>query len=564
MLSLTTTRRRSWLAIILFALILSGPGARAAAADGIRQGDPRPLTIAPTPVAEVGAPVIVNDEVLFRIQTRLGSISPTERAALISEHISRLANNPFVSEIVITVIDSEGMTDVVAGEDIIVTVTDADAAAEGRERQELAQEWATAVQSAIIAGQSSQGGQALATGLAISFAILLVLVVLIWLVDRLADWLVDKLDPSTGPARLPRTLARSEFYQTGQFSRLVRALLRAFKVILAILLITVAIPLVLRSFSQTRELGERLIQMILAPLAILWDSLIESLPNIIFLLVLATLTWLAIKLTRLFFREVERGVIRLPSFEPEWAGFTAKMATFLLVIIAIIIGFTSLPLSRTPVFQGISAFLALLITLSSTSAIANIIAGIILTYTGAFKLGDIISIQTTQGEVVGKYLLTTRIRTAKNENVSIPNSLVLSTSVTNFSRMAKSQGLALHTTVTVGYNVPWQQVHELLIAAALDCEHTLKEPAPFVLQTSLNDYHVSYELNAYTMKPEILPRLYSDLHRAIQTRFNAAGVEIMSPNYLALRDGNDIAVPPDSLPPGYQAPAFRIKNTSGE
>jgi small-conductance mechanosensitive channel len=538
-------------------------GVESAAADP-RQDDPRPLTIAPTPVAEVGAPVIVNDEVLFRIQTRLGSITPSERAALISEHISRLANNPFTGEIVITVIDSEGMTDVVAGEDIIVTVTDADAAAEGRERQELAQEWATAVQSAIIAGQSSQSVQALATSLAISFFILLVLVVLIWLIDRLADWLVDKLDPSTGPARLPRTLARSEFYQTGQFSRLVRALLRAFKVILAILLITVAIPLVLRSFSQTRELGERLIQMILAPLAILWDSLIESLPNIIFLLVLAALTWLAIKLARLFFREVERGVIRLPSFEPEWAGFTAKMATFLLVIIAIIIGFTSLPLSRTPVFQGISAFLALLITLSSTSAIANIIAGIILTYTGAFKLGDIIRIQESQGEVVGKYLLTTRIRTFKNENVSIPNALVLSTSVTNFSRMAKSQGLALHTTVTIGYDVPWQQVHELLIAAALDCEHMLKEPPPFVLQTSLNDYNVSYELNAYTTKPEILPRLYSDLHRAIQTRFNAAGIEIMSPNYLALRDGNDITIPPDSFPPGYQAPAFRIKNTSGE
>ena len=269
--------------------------------------------------------------------------------------------------------------------------------------------------------------------------------------------------------------------------------------------------------------------MLLAPLAKLWDGISAFLPDLFFLLVLAALTWLITRLVYILFREVERGVIRLPSFEPEWAGFTGRMIVVLVVIVAAIIGFTSLPFSQSPVFQGISAFVALLLTLASSSAIANIIAGIILTYTGAFKLGDIVAIQNSTGEVVGKYLLTTRVRTFKNEVVSFPNSLVLSNSVTNYSRLARERGLTLYTTVTIGYDVPWQQVHELLIGAALDTPDILKKPAPFVLQKALNDYNVSYELNALTRKPELLAALYSALHRHIQDRFAAAGVEIMSP-----------------------------------
>ena len=131
----------------------------------------------------------------------------------------------------------------------------------------------------------------------------------------------------------------------------------------------------------------------------LWDGVVAFLPDLTFLLVLAAITWLVARLVQLLFREVERGVVRLPSFEPEWAGFTGRMIVILVIIIAVIIGFTSLPISQLPVFQGISAFIALLLTLASSSAIANIIAGIILTYTGAFKLGEIVRIQDTIGAV---------------------------------------------------------------------------------------------------------------------------------------------------------------------
>ena len=523
--------------LVLLLLGLAWP-----AAVGARQDEPLPTPVA-TPVAEEGAPVVVNGQELFRLQTRVGSITATERAALVAERITRLANNPFSGELIVTVIDAQGATDIVVGDEVLVTVSDADADADGRDRQELAQEWAAIIQTAINAGQAGVSVQALSAGLGITLAVLLALLVLLWLINRFGNWLVDRLDPATESGRLPPALANSEFYQSGLFSRTVRLLLRLFKIVLAVFLITVAIPVILRAFPQTYDLGTRLRAFLLAPLAQLWDGFVVFLPDLTFLLVLAALTWLITRLIRLLFREVERGVIRLPSFEPEWAGFTGRMVTVLVVIIAVIIGFTSLPVSQLPVFQGISAFIALLLTLASSSAIANIIAGIILTYTGAFKLGEIIAIQTTTGEVVGKYLLTTRVRTFKNEVVSFPNSLVLSNSVTNYSRLARERGLTLYTTVTIGYDVPWQQVHELLIGAALDTADILKEPSPFVLQKGLNDFNVSYELNALTRKPELLPALYSALHRHIQERFAAAGVEIMSPNFLAVRDGNALALP---------------------
>ena len=515
------------------------------AAAGAQQDDPTPTPQA-TPATIEGAPVVVNGQELFRLQTRVGSITATERAALVADHISRLANNPFTGELTVTVVDTENTTDIVIGDQVLVSVSDADAVAEGRERQELAQEWAALIQTAVAEGQNSVGVSALGAGLGITLAVLLALFVFLWLINRFGNWLVDKLDPSTESGRLPPTLANSEIYQSGQFSRFVRALLRLFKIVLAIFLITVAIPIILGGFPQTRDLGTRLRELLLSPLAKLWDGFATFLPDLAFVLVLAALTWLITRLIRLFFREVERGVLRLPSFEPEWANFTGRMTAILVIIAAVIIGFTSLPISQLPVFQGVSAFLALLLTLASSSAIANIIAGIILTYTGAFRFGEIVRIQTTTGEVVGKYLLTTRVRTFKNEVVSFPNSLVLSNSVTNYSRLARERGLALSTTVTIGYDVPWRQVHELLIGAALDTPDVLNQPAPFVLQKALNDYNVSYELNALTRKPELLPSLYSALHRHIQDRFAAAGVEIMSPAYTALRDGNDPTLPPAS------------------
>jgi small-conductance mechanosensitive channel len=191
--------------------------------------------------------------------------------------------------------------------------------------------------------------------------------------------------------------------------------------------------------------------------------------------------------------------------------------------------------------------------------VANVIAGVIQTYTGAFRVGDVIKIGEVSGIVVEKRLLSTEVRTFKNEEVFIPNAAVISSNVMNYSKMARGKGVIFYTTVTIGYDAPWRKIHELLVTAAVETPDIQADPAPFVLQTSLNDYHVSYQLNCYTRRPDRMMKIYSALHASIQDHFNAAGVEIMSPTFSALRDGNTVTIPPEQRPEGYQPPGFRIE-----
>jgi small-conductance mechanosensitive channel len=234
------------------------------------------------------------------------------------------------------------------------------------------------------------------------------------------------------------------------------------------------------------------------------------------------------------------------------------MVSFLITIAAVVVIFPYIPGSDSAAFQGISVFLGLLFTLSSTAAVTNIVAGIIQTYTGAFRVGDLVKIGDVTGLVIEKRLLTTRVRTFKNEEASIPNGSVLNTNIINYTTLAKEDGLILHTTVTIGYDVPWQQVQDLLIKAALATPDVLHEPRPFVLQNSLGDFSVAYQLNCYTKAAERMPRVYSAIHQQIQDKFNEANVEILSPTFSALRDGNTVTTPPDYLPGDYEVPAFRV------
>jgi small-conductance mechanosensitive channel len=228
---------------------------------------------------------------------------------------------------------------------------------------------------------------------------------------------------------------------------------------------------------------------------------------------------------------------------------------FALVLVII---FPYLPGAKSPAFQGISIFAGILLSIGSSSAVANVIAGAILTYMRALSVGDWVKIGDVVGEVEEKSLLVTRILTQKQETITIPNATVMNGSVMNFTREAKITGVIFHTTVTIGYDAPWRKVHELLLKAALDTKDVLHEPAPFVLQNALNDFYVAYELNAYTGVPRNMQFIYSDLHQNIQDRFNAAGVEICSPHFSALRDGNTVAMPPNYTSQDHASRAFRV------
>ena len=227
----------------------------------------------------------------------------------------------------------------------------------------------------------------------------------------------------------------------------------------------------------------------------------------------------------------------------------------------IIVIFPYLPGSDSKVFQGVSVFLGFLFTFGSAGSLSNIMAGLVLTYMRLFKIGDRVKIGEIVGDIIEKSLLVTRIRTIKNEIISIPNSSVLNSHTINYSSDTVDNGLILHTTVTIGYDVPWKDMQQALLNAADRTDLILKEPRPFVLQTSLEDFYVSYQINAYTKDANKQATIYSQLHSNIQDCCNEVGIEIMSPHYRAARDGNRTTIPDNYLDKDYIAPSFNIKNT---
>jgi small-conductance mechanosensitive channel len=314
----------------------------------------------------------------------------------------------------------------------------------------------------------------------------------------------------------------------------------------------------------TQHLTSILLNPFFATVAYLWHSLLDYIPNLVTIILILFFVRLILRVIRAVFDGISARRISLPNFYPEWADTSFTLTKVLIYALTIVVIFPYLPGSDSPAFQGISIFLGVLFSLGSTSAVANVVAGVVLTYTRAFQVGDQVSISDTRGKVVEKSLFVTRIQTLKNVVVAIPNSMVLGDHIVNFTQNVGRSGLLVHTTITIGYDVPWKTVNVLLIDAANKTEGILPTPEPFVLQTSLDDNYVSYEINAWTREPETLPRVYSDLHSNILDEFHGHNVEITSPHYRANRDGNDITIPPvDDKDIGGEAPSVAEAGESG-
>jgi len=311
-------------------------------------------------------------------------------------------------------------------------------------------------------------------------------------------------------------------------------------------------------FPATAALADRMLDSLFDALRLIGTEIVEYLPSLAVLIALFFVARWTIRALSLFFLGVGSRRITLPGFDPEWAGPTYKIVRTLLIFFFLVVAFPYVPGSSSPAFQGISIFVGVLVSLGSSGAVANVISGVVLTYTRAFRIGDRVRIADVTGDVIEKTLFVTRIRTPKNEYVTIPNAMVLGHHVVNWSSQAEERGIVLHTTVTIGYDVPWERVKEQLLEAAQATEHIETEPEPFVLQTSLDDFYVHHELNAYTREAKLMPQLYSNLHRNILDKFHAAGIEIASPHLSSVRDGNQVQIPEAHLPSNYSPTGFRL------
>ena len=505
-----------------------------------------------------GAPVTLNGQTLFYVKGRLFTFSPEDRARTIQQRLVWLSKQPESQIRGLAVVDEGNTSEIVSGDTVVMTVTEGDAAAEGKSRQQVANEYAGLIRSAAENLRKQYSFKTLLLGAVYAGLSTLILLVLLKVIAIASRKTHTKLESWRGVYLRSIRIQKLELLTAERVTGFLRTLTRLARIAVTLLLLYAYVILTLSFFPWTRGYASILFSYILDPLRTVGQSATAYLPSIFFIAVISVVSFYVIRFVRFIFAELRKETISLPGFYPEWANPTYKIVRFLILAFTVVVIFPYLPGSRSPAFQGISIFLGLLFSLGSSSAIANVVAGSVLTYTRAFQVGDRVQIGDAVGDVVEKTLLVTRIRTIKNVDVSIPNAMVLGSHIVNFSSAVSDDGLILHTGVTIGYDAPWRTVHKLLIDAALTTDNILKTPEPFVLQTSLNDFFVSYELNAYTDKPAVMARTYSDLHQNIQDKFNEAGVEIMSPHYSSLRDGNQTTIPQNHRPKDYVAPAFRV------
>ncbi len=496
------------------------------------------------------APVIIDGTTLFRV--RGATAYPAERRAeRIRTTIIEVAGDTSIGLDEFNVEHLDDRSTISVRGRPIVNIYEVDAQVESLDRNLLSQVYLGRILEVVADYREARSGGTLLRNAAFMLAITGVLVVLLWgtraLFRRLDTWIERHVKKGV------QELASKSHYiiQAGPLWGLIAGLLRLLRVVIYLVLVYFYLNTVLGLFPWTRPAAKVLLQLILNPLLSVWTGFVGALPNLIFLVVLWFLVRYALKMIKAFFRGVGIGRIKLASFEAEWADPTYKIVRIAVIAFAIVLAYPYIPGSDSAAFKGVSVFLGVLLSLGSSSFIANLIAGLSMTYRGAFREGDLIRIGETTGTVEDVKLMVTRLRTPKNEKVILPNSNILSTDVINYTQAAKSEGLIVHSTVGIGYDTPWRQVEAMLLEAVSRTEGLQSDPSPFVLQEALGDFAVQYQVNAYWGGGRSLPRIRSDLHAHIQDVFNENGVQIMSPAYEADPEQPKV-VPPERW---FEAPA---------
>lgn len=509
-----------------------------------------------------GVPVIAEGDTLFYLFTKRGGYAPQQRAQMTGAAIEEIGKRFNLRPDSVSIDHSDIVSDLMYGNKVLLSLTDQDALWEGVSRDSLAKER----RQNVITKLHEMKAEHSVWRMAKRILYFLLVIVGQYLLFRLTNWLFRKLKVRI--LRLkdtkikPVSIQGYELLDAQKQANLLVFLAGIGRYILMGIQLVITVPLIFIIFPQTEGLAYRLLGYIWNPIRNIFVDIIDYIPNLFTIVVI----WYAVKyLVRMVLylaREIEAGRLKFNGFYPDWAMPTFHIVRFLLYAFMIAMIYPYLPGSKSGVFQGISVFVGLIVSLGSSTVIGNIIAGLVITYMRPFKMGDRIKLNDTTGDIIEKTPLVTRIRTPKNEVVTVPNSFIMSSHTVNYSTSAREYGLIIHSEVSIGYDVPWRQVNQILIDAALNTPGVVDDPRPFVLETSLSDWYPVYQINAYIKEAHKMAQIYSDLHQTIQDKFNEAGIEIMSPHYMAVRDGNETTIPKDDLSKSKPADTANQSNKS--
>jgi len=506
-------------------------------------------------------PVTLDNKTLFSFNSNIPGIPPKARAERITKTLEKIANDYSVDSNSIEAINAEGNVVIFSKDEWIMTVTPGDAKIAKETIESLAQSYLKKIQDSIDQYREKRSPEQKLLGIIKTFISTVAFLMILGFIN----FIFPKIHKYTHTYKVllfkPLRIQNWQILSAEKQAELFWKLLQTIRLLLILVLLYIYIPLVLSFFPATERFSRSAFESFHSSLELTWTSFIKYLPNLFHILIICVFTYYVVRLSYAVFQALEKGILVIPGFYRDWAKPTYKLTSFLIWAIGTAIAFPYLPGFNSPAFQGVSIVLGAIVTFGGASTISNIFGGFVTIYTRAFQLGDMITIGEYSGVVIEKSILSTRICTPNNEIITIPNSTIVASSIKNFSASSRDMNrpLILHTTVTLGYDLPWRKIHQALISAALATNDILQDPTPVVWQTSLDDFYVSYELRVHTNKPLNFKIIYAQLHQNIQDKCNEVGIEIMSPHYSALRDGNQTTIPSNYLDKNYQVPGFNIK-----
>lgn len=419
---------------------------------------------------------------------------------------------------------------------------------------------ATQLQAGVRDDLEARSVRALAIAIGLAAAATLLLLLGLRILLRLRRWL-DGRASQLRQASLPAPLRRlAGVFDLRLAVRPIHLLTSAGMWTLGLSLCYLYVTFVLTRFPWTRPWGEQLGEVLLDLLRRLGAGALHFLPKLAVVVLIFLGTRLLARGVHRLFTAVRAGTLTIPGVHPETAEPTRRIVTVLLWLFAVVVAYPYLPGSDSAAFKGVSVFAGLLLSLGSAGLVGQAMSGLVLMYARSYRPGDYVRIGEVEGVVQELGMLSTRLRTPKDEYVVVPNTVATAQGVTNYSAAGRAgHPILLHSSITIGYDVPRARVESLLLDAARRLEGAPGSPAPFVLLRALNDWYVEYQVNVPLdpTRAAGLPQFYSALHAAIYDAFAEAGVEIMSPSYFALRDGNARTVPGPAgaapAPPGRPA-----------
>lgn len=484
------------------------------------------------------APVVPFRDTIFYIYGSMGSFTSEQRADAISERIRSLYDDPLFDEDSIKLVDIDDNIKLIYKKELIASIDTMQAALGGKSKIETAKFFRDEIVDAIQKHREENSLKRLA----IQGGWVALILVSGFFVLRFIFFLYRRVRIFIRLQRGKRIKGIFGLIDADREVHLFIFLLKSIRLILIVMSLYLCIWALFKVFPNTMSLSDQLLDYVLSPLKAIVGSVVDYMPEFFTILVIMAIFMYIRKFFRFIADQIATGKITIRGFYPDWATPTFNILNVILYIFMFILIFPYLPKSDSTVFQGVSVFAGIMISLGSTSIIGNLVAGLVITYMRPFRLGDRIKMDDCVGNVVEKTALVTRVRTLKNEIITIPNSSVMNSKTLNYSASAREYGLILYLSVTVGYDVPWQKVHDLLLKAASRTDNLLKKQKPFILQNSLDEFNVEYQLNVYTQEADRMSGIYSDLRRNVQEVFKDAGISLVSPHYVVNKNFEEGAI----------------------